>query len=151
MKKILFLLTFVMSTLAVSANNDTTKDDKIKVQQTVTEYFTALNAGDAAAITALFTPDGEVLPPNAPTASGSDAVRKTYDYVVATFAFALKVSIDKVTVLGDTAILTSTSAGTLTVRADGTVLRGQEFRETFILHRESDKWRIARYMYNSPK
>lgn len=141
MKKI-FL--FVALTIGLVANAQT--KDQQAVETVVKEYFKALNASDADKIVSLFTADGEVLPPQAPTAKGSSQILGTYQYVFGVLKLDLKVSIDKVSVFKNTAIVTSTSEGT----ANGAEVAGG-YRETFILRKDNGIWKIARYMYNTPQ
>lgn len=94
----------------------------------------------------LFTSDAELLPPQAPTAVGSEQILGTYQYVFQNLKLDLKVTIGKVTLLKDYAIVTSTSAGT----ANGAEVTGG-YRETFVLRKDKGAWKIARYMYNTPQ
>ncbi len=141
MRKI-FLIIAVM--IGLTANAQST--DQQAVEGVIKEYFKALNASDANKIVSLFASDAELLPPQAPTAKGSEQILGTYQYVFANLKLDLKVSIDKVTILKDHAIVTSTSAGT----ANGAEVAGG-YRETFILRKADGVWKIARYMYNTPQ
>lgn len=147
----LWLTCLATSVFVAQASCSPASSDEAQVRQVVEDYFEALNAGDASRIVALFAEDGEVLPPGAPTAVGRKALQATYDYVVASTDLELEVSIERTQVLGEVAIVTSTSEGRLTLRSNGTVLEGQRFRETFVLQKVSGQWRIARYMYNTPQ
>ncbi len=135
---------FIALTIGLAANAQT--KDQQAVETVVKTYFSALNASDANKIVSLFTADGEVLPPQAPTAKGSDQILGTYKYVFGVLKLDLKVSIEKVSVFKNIAIVTSTSAGT----ANGTEVVGG-YRETFILRKDNGTWKIARYMYNTPQ
>lgn len=97
----------------------------------VKDYFSALNQSDANKIVSFFTADGEVLAPQAPTAKGSEQILGTYNYVFRILKLDLKVTIDKVLILKDYAIVTSTSKGT----ANGQEVTGG-YRETFILKKK---------------
>lgn len=135
---------FIALTIGLVANAQT--KDQQAVEAVVKEYFSALNASDADKIVSLFTTDGEVLPPQASTAKGSNQILGTYQYVFGILKLDLKVSINKVSVFKNTAIVTSTSAGT----ANGAEVAGG-YRETFILRKDNGTWKIARYMYNTPQ
>lgn len=141
MKRI-FLIFVVLFGISINAQ---TKDQKA-AETLVKDYFSALNKSDANKIVSLFTADGEVLAPQAPTAKGSEAILGTYNYVFGILKLNLKVTIDKVLILKDYAIVTSTSIGT----ANGQEVTGG-YRETFILKKEKGSWKIARYMYNTPQ
>ena len=141
MKKV-FLFIAVMIGLSVTAQS---KEQKA-VEGVINTYFQALNASDATKIVSLFTSDAELLPPQAPTAVGSEQILGTSQYVFQNLKLDLKVTIGKVTLLKDYAIVTSTSAGT----ANGAEVTGG-YRETFVLRKDKGAWKIARYMYNTPQ
>lgn len=161
MKSFILPLALFMGTITLSAcggrsvsHEATTADvaaETVAVTRVIENYFTALNASDAATLVALFAPDGEVLPPNAPTAQGTEQVLSTYQYVFSTFDLDLKVTVGKVLILGDYAVAMSVSSGKMTVNASGETTEGNNFRETFILRKINGRWLIARYMYNTPQ
>jgi len=116
----------------------------------VQNYFDALNAGDSTKLTSYFTKNGVLLAQGAPTAAGSEQVSETFKYVFDNFGYSLKVNVDEIIVQGNYAIVSSTSTGSFVIKAKNETV-DTEFRETFIMEKEGDVWKIARYMYNQPK
>jgi uncharacterized protein (TIGR02246 family) len=148
-KSIIGLLTIVSLLLMGNTANAQSKD-KSAVETLVHNYFDALNSGDAAKVTSFFTKTGVLLAQGAPTATGSEQVIGTFQYVFENFSYSLKVSIGEVIIQGNYAIVSSTSAGSFVIKAKNeTVVT--EYRETFVIHKEGGVWKIARYMYNQPK
>ncbi|MFL5620978.1 MAG: YybH family protein [Gemmatimonadaceae bacterium] len=110
-------------------------------------YETSLNAGDAGRIEQLYTEDGVFMPAGFPTASGRKAVRGAYDGVFSMIRIAIHFTVDELTVKGDVAYARTHSAGTATAVATGA--SGPEAnRELFVFARETQGWKIARYMFN---
>jgi uncharacterized protein (TIGR02246 family) len=58
---------------------------KQAVGQTRNQHVAAVNAGDAEAATALFAPDGILLPPGQPALEGTAAIRAWFTHVFANF------------------------------------------------------------------
>jgi uncharacterized protein (TIGR02246 family) len=150
MKKSIFGFLAIVSMFVFSSNANAQTKDKVAVEKLVQNYFDALNAGDVAKVTSFFTKTGVLLAQGATTATGSEQVNGTFKYVFDNFSYALKVSIGEVTVQGKTAILSSTSTGSFVIKAKNETIPA-DYRETFILQKENDVWKIARYMYNQPK
>ncbi|PBQ33937.1 DUF4440 domain-containing protein [Sphingobacteriaceae bacterium] len=161
MKKIILTTAIIASVFATQqeaksqTNNVKTtevasKSDKGTIDKLVHTYFDALNAGDASKVTALFTKDGVLLAQGAPTASGSDQVNGTFKYVFDNFKYSLQVTIGDINVIGNYAIVSSTSKGSFVITAKGETVPA-EYRETFVMQKENGTWKIARYMYNQPK
>ena len=59
---------------------------KNAVDQTREQHVAAVNAGDAQAATALFTPEAIFLPPRASALQGTAAIRAWFDQVFASFS-----------------------------------------------------------------
>ncbi len=148
MKKVILGLVTIFSVL-IGYTANAQSNDKAAVEAVVQNYFKALNAGDAAAATAYFTSNGELLPTGAPTANGKEQILGTFNYVFDNFSYALKVTIGSVNVQGKYAIVSSTSQGNYTIKGNGDKVQAS-YRETFILEKEGKEWKIARYMYNQP-
>ncbi|MFV0530020.1 MAG: YybH family protein [Flavobacteriales bacterium] len=150
MKKSIFGLLTIVSLLLIGNNVQAQSKDKIAVKKVVTTYFDALNAGNVEKATALFTKNGVLLAQGAPTATGSEQINGTFNYVFDNFSYSLKVSIEAVNLQGNYAIVSSTSTGSFVIKAKNETVSA-DYRETFILQKEEGVWKIARYMYNQPK
>jgi len=103
----------------------------------------ALNAGDIDAIVALYAADCKIMPPNAPTATGHDAVREIFGGMVAA---GLKGELEtlEATVSGDI----GHKIGRYTLMApDGTVIDRGKFMETW--KKSPAGWLVDSDMYSS--
>jgi len=120
-----------------------------EIRSVIERYGQALNAGDVDAIVQLYTPEGAVLAPNAPTAVGAQAVHDSY---VATFqAISLDIAfqIAEIHLLApDWAYARSTSTGTIRIMANGQVVP-EANQELFVLRRLRGEWKIARYAFST--
>ncbi len=150
MKKSIFSLITILSLLLLGCTTHAQPNDKAAAEKLVREYFTALNAADAAKVVSLFTADGILLPTGAPTASGTEQLTGNYQYVFDNFAFDLKVTIEEVRVQGNYASVRSISKGSLVIKASGQKVE-DDFRELFVLQKVDGSWKIATYMYNQAK
>lgn len=140
------LTTILLIAIQVNAQSK----DQTVAENTVHEYFKALNASDAAKVVSLFAEDGVLLPTGAPTASGAEQLKGNYDYVFDNFSFDLNETIGSVIVEGNYAFIRSTSQGKLVIKAEGQEVT-DDFRELFVLKKVDGDWKIDTYMYNQSK
>ncbi|MBK6267075.1 SgcJ/EcaC family oxidoreductase [Marivirga sp. S37H4] len=150
MKKSVTSFLATVSILLLGTTAYAQSKEKVAVEELIHTYFDALNSGDAEKVTSLFTKTGVLLAQGAPTATGSEQVNGTFQYVFDNFSYDLKVSIGEVIVQGKYAIVSSTSTGSFVIKASKENVPA-DFRETFILQKEKGDWKIASYMYNQPK
>lgn len=108
-------------------------------------YRNALAALDTAAVTNAYTADGVVMGPGSPTAVGSEALATTYNAIFSAVKLDLNFHIDEMILGRQYAFVRSVSTGTAT--ANGTSTR-EDNRELFVVKKENDDWKIARYIYN---
>lgn len=112
-------------------------------------YEQALNASDVAGVARLYTDDAVLLPPNAPSAEGIDAVRATYTGIFRAIDLDLTFEIAEVRVVSpDWAFLRSTSKGVVTILANGAQVPSSN-HELFVLHKTRGHWKLARYSFSS--
>lgn len=123
--------------------------DRAQIQALITQYGQALDAGDVDTIVSLYTADGAVLAPNAPTAVGAQALHDSY---VGTFqAIGLDIGFDiaEIHLLApDWAYARSTSSGTIRIVANGQVVP-EANQELFVLRKLRGAWKIARYSFST--
>lgn len=114
-------------------------------------YFDALNNSDLEAALALYNADGFLALTQQPDAHGTEQLRKTYAATFAAVKFTTDHTFDEIREYGDEAFVRTSSVQptTVTILATGTVTE-DAFREFFIMKRESDGWKIDRYMNNRP-
>jgi uncharacterized protein (TIGR02246 family) len=103
----------------------------------------AYNAGDAAALAALYDKDAMVLPPNADPASGSGAIRKYFDADVKAGAKDA-LTTDDVVGSGDNAVETGKYVVTT---ADGKHLDHGKY--VTVYKKADGGWKIYRDIWNS--
>ncbi len=110
-------------------------------------YFDALNGRDLDAVMEVFTADAVVMPNEAASAVGAEAVRATYASRFAAFEYRRELHVDDSLVDGDLATVRCHTTGSFTLLAEGRRIDGVS-RELFVLQRESGAWRIRCYMFN---
>jgi uncharacterized protein (TIGR02246 family) len=121
---------------------------RARIADVIRRYQVALNANDLAGVVQLFTNDAVLLPPNAPTAVGSNAVRDAYAGIFQAIDLDLTFSLAEVQVVSpEWAFLRSTSNGTITVRANGAQVQSSN-HELFVLHKSQGHWKLARYSFS---
>lgn len=150
MKKLLIAFVLLTSTVFIATDAKSQSSEKAAVEALVHTYFDALNASDVNKVASLFTADGVLLATGAPTASGNDQVKGTFQYVFDNFNYNLQLTIGDVTVAGKNAFVSSTSKGSYVVKATGQKA-DDDYRELFVLEKVKGDWKIAKYMYNRAK
>jgi ketosteroid isomerase-like protein len=107
--------------------------------------FTALLAkGDAAGLAALYTADGQVLPPNGDIASGAAGIQKVWQGAMDAGVKSATLTTLDVTAGGDLA----SETGKYELRgADGKVLDGGKY--VVVWKREGGRWKIHRDIWNT--
>lgn len=149
MKKLLpvFLFTILLFTTTDAKSQNS---DKSEIEKLIQNYQEVLNSSDVNAIIALYTENAVLLPNAAPTADGLNQVKQTYEYVFENFTYTLKFTVLEIETIGNTAYVRSNSSGNVHIKASGETVTDQN-RELFILKKQNDTWKIARYMYNKGK
>ncbi|WP_373819791.1 SgcJ/EcaC family oxidoreductase [Glaesserella sp.] len=123
------------------------KQDETAIRQLINDYAAALKSANPQNVVALYRNDGVLMPSNAPTAQGKNAITATYQHIFSAVGLDLQFDIKEITVNGNVAIVRSTSNGTATVKANNTKVP-EVNRELFVLDKVDSKWKIARYMFN---
>lgn len=139
--KVFFVLSLVGS-LAYAAGGDE-KD----IRAVINSYKEALKNANSSKVVQNFSTNAVLMPPNAPTAKGSDEIKAVYDGLFKILKLDISFSIDEVVVNGDYAFVRSTSKGTATL-LENNAKADEINRELFIFQRQDNKWKIAYYMYN---
>lgn len=145
----LFLVMFLQASQSVYANDNGSKYAQCRsdILAVLQRYETALNSGDVDTITALYAKDGIFMPSMKPTASGTDAIRLAYQQVFATLDLNVKFHVDELIWRGDTAILRTTSDGSIKLLQAGATIENHS-RELFVLKRMGKDWKFYRYLFN---
>ena len=152
MKKLLFISMLVLSVSAQAQSDKSNKSvaDKNAIEKLIYQYGDAINSSSVEKVLAVYTKDGVLMGQAAPTASGQEQLKGTYEYVFSQIKLNLTFTILEVTIDRDYALVRSESAGTTTVLSNNQ--SGPDaYRELFVVKKENGSWKIARYMYNKTK
>ncbi|MDP9081031.1 MAG: SgcJ/EcaC family oxidoreductase [Bacteroidota bacterium] len=125
-----------------------TATERPAIEKLIFSFNDAFNAADIAATLASYTPDGILMPNNAPPAIGRDQIHTVYGFLFKSFEINIRYIIDDVTISGDLAFARSHSTVTTMVKASGTTLV-LENKELFVLQKTDGQWLIAQYIFNS--
>jgi len=124
--------------------------EKKEIENLLFTYRDALNASDAGKAMSLYTEDGVFMPSGAPTSIGTKQVKGAYEFAFSNIKLSIEFTIDEITIYGDYAFARTTSKGSTLIHATGETV-SEENRELFVLQKENNEWKIARYMYNKMK
>jgi uncharacterized protein (TIGR02246 family) len=124
--------------------------DQAAIRATDTAFATAAGAGDAASVAAIYLPDARLMPPNAPTIQGRDAIQQFWGGFLGTYALKIEVTAEEVEGRGDLAYARGRYVldATPKVKGPGPLHEVGKFLE--ILRRQPDgSWRYVVDMYSS--
>ena len=142
------LLALGLGSAGINAQpKECTMTDQEQIGNILDRYEAALNASDVDAVLALYAADGVFMPSNAPTASGTTAVRAAYEHVFGMIKLDIVFSIDEIVVDSNIAFATTGSKGQVTILSEK-VTAPEENRELFVFQKIDGVWKIARYMFN---
>lgn len=116
------------------------------LERTVRAYGERLNATDIPGIVALFTEDGVLMQPDAPTAVGREQLKAAYEYGLGQMHVNPMFSFDQFLVESDLAVVRTRTQVSVTLVATGEP-QSLTGRELFVLRREDGEWKIAHYMF----
>jgi uncharacterized protein (TIGR02246 family) len=124
--------------------------EKTAIEQLLRAYGDALNASSVESVLPLYASDGVFMPTNAPSATGLEQLSESYEFIFKTIQLNVGFHINEIVVSNDLAFATTTSKGTTLIHASGQTV-AEENRELFVLQKEAEQWKIARYMFNKTK
>ena len=144
---IFFLMISILMISTCTKNSDTEAD--IEAIENMGDIFArAFNENNINMLMGLYTDDAIVMPPNAPTISGKEAVRTRYQYIEESI-FDITRSADEVQVFGDWAFRRGTFKGTWKAK-EGEESGVSNNKGLTILRRQSDgSWKISHAIFNS--
>ena len=121
--------------------------DKVAITNIVDVYSKAISRSDAEALVSLFTQDGVVMAPEAPTMEGADQITAFFSHSFTMVRLDAKIYVDEIVGGGDNAFARCHSDVQLTLIETNTS-HHENNRELFLFRKENDVWKIARYMFN---
>ncbi len=147
--KNIFLGFIAIAAICTTTNSlNAQSNDKAAIEKIMQNYFAALNASDADNVVSLFKSNGVLQADSAPTASGIEQLKGTFQYVFDNFTYTLAQTIDEVKVEGKMAYVVSTSKGSFIIKASKKKVE-DDYRELFVLKKIEGEWKISQYMYNN--
>ena len=121
---------------------------KAGIDELRTKYLAAENAGDAAALAALYTDDGVYLAPNAPATSGKAEIQAVYEQMFGQNTAQVSVTPASVDVAGDWGIDRGSYKTTLTPKAGGNPI--EDMGKYIAISRKSETgWNVRYLIWNS--
>ena len=110
------------------------------------QFVNAFGKGDAAAVAALYTAEGQVLPPNGDVVAGRQAIQKFWQGAMDSGVKGAKLTTVEAFASGDTAY----EVGQYELSAaDGKVLDGGKY--VVVWKRQGGQWRLHRDIWNTSR
>jgi uncharacterized protein (TIGR02246 family) len=136
MRSVILILAVACGTISLSAQARGAEEAGIRAQAVAFE--SALNKRDAAALVALFAPEGEQINPDGSRVASRVDIRRAHETVMRKWPPAMKatVAVTGVTFIGPASAL----AQTVTRFSEGTA---REIRSTWVMVRKDGKWLIS--------
>jgi len=122
--------------------------DNVSIQEVISKYESALNAGNTDDVLNLYGKNPTFMPQYSSAQVGRAAVKQAYDNVFDTIKLDVKFTIHEVEVLGDTAWVRTSSAGKTRILANNVVVN-EGNNELFIFKKESGAWKIHEYLFST--
>jgi ketosteroid isomerase-like protein len=124
--------------------------DMAAIRATDSAFVGAAGSGDAAAVAAVYLADARLMPPNAPTVEGREAIQKFWGGVLDAYQVRFDVASEEIEGRGDLAYARGRYTLDGTPKAKGAPPLHDEGKFLEVLRRQSDgTWRYAVDMYSS--
>lgn len=124
-----------------------TQKDEAAIEKLIKSYINVLSQSKTEAVLALFTRDALLMAADAPTMRGEEQLKAFFDQSFGAIKLEAELEIDEIAINGNSAVVISHSRVRMTLLQTNETHR-EETRELFILNRDPDDWKIARYMFN---
>ena len=130
----IYSITIILIMLLLLSNCAPREEDNLKVRNEIASanenFMTAFSQGDAAALAALYTENGQVLPPNSEFVTGKEAIQTFWQTLIDMGIKEVNLEIIEVDGHGNTAIEISK----YTLKGEGgQVLDKGKFTETYLI------------------
>lgn len=128
---------------------DPLESDAAVIDRVREAHVAALNAGDAAGWTGVFTADAVQMPPNAPANIGRANIRSWAEAFLGAFSVSFSLSVTELQVVGDRAIESGAYTIAMTPRAGGPAMEDVGKYITVYQRDAASDWAVARDIWNS--
>ena len=151
-------LIFIVALLALAGCVTSTKQpapsteaDEAQINQLRDVFVAAFNAGDAAAIADLYTPDAVVMPQNQQAVTGHEAIMDSNKAMFDQYTPKISLTSVETKIFGDVAFDRGTYTTELTPKSGGSPI-SDEGKYLVVIQRQSDgSWKVIRDIDNSSK
>jgi len=140
-------IALIMMVSCTQKGNIKQNQEKEKIENLLNDYKISLNTSDAKLAQSLYAKDGIFMPSEAPSAIGSEAILKSYEYIFSQIQLNIEFYIEEIEVEGNLAFATTSSKGSVLIHVTGDSVP-EANRELFVFEKENYEWKIARYMFN---
>jgi len=124
-------------------------EDIAAIRATDSSFASAMGAGDAAGVAAIYLPDAHLLPPDAAPVEGREAIQQFIAGFLGAYHVAIAVSADEIEGRGDLAYARGHYTMEGTPKAAGTPPLREEGKFLEVLRRQADgTWRYAADMWS---
>jgi uncharacterized protein (TIGR02246 family) len=127
--------------------NEQNRAEQDRIKQVIENYIEAMGRSQPDVLASLFTDDGIVMAPDAPTVQGAEQVNAFFVHGLGELIIDAKIYFDEITVSGEYAFVLTHSDVQVTVRQANAV-SNEKNRELFVLKNGNGAWKITRYMFN---
>ena len=135
---------------AASADPPLAAADMAAIRATDSAFAGAAGSGDAAAVAAIYLADARLMPPNAPTVEGREAIQKFWTGLLDAYQIRFDVAAEEIEGRGDLAYARGRYTLDGTPKANGAPPLHDEGKFLEVLRRQPDgSWRYAVDMYSS--
>jgi len=120
---------------------------KAQIQQLNDQWAAAFNAGNAAAVAAMYTQDAYVLPAGAPMVKGRAAIEGLWKQEMT------QLSVDKITTLDvkPLGLIAAREIGTATLTTKAQPPQQVVIKYAVVWQREGGRWKLLQDIWNSDK
>jgi ketosteroid isomerase-like protein len=117
------------------------------IETQIHKYIEVISRSETVSLLQLFTKDGVVMAPDAPTMEGADQLQAFFDYGFKSIKLSPKILIDEIVVTDEYAFARCHSDVQVTL-LETNASHLEANRELFVFKKHGGVWKIARYMFN---
>ncbi len=120
-----------------------------EIEKVLKQYERSLNTSNVEGVIDLYTADGVLLAPNAPSAVGTESLRESYTGTFQAISLNILFDIEELKVISpEWAYLRTNSTGVINILGNGAQIP-EGNQELFLLRKSRGVWKIARYSFST--